>query len=161
MINSTTRERLLMKKTMLSMALALATCGVIAQETGGMTSKKGEAILPEADDWALCIDASPIMYYLGNMVNGNISNPSPSWNYPGTPLAITGKLFKDEKTAYRAMIRLGFGSSKKNNFVDDMANTDPAIVVNDSWKSSYNNIVLGAWNSEEVKPVYKVFTEVC
>lgn len=126
------------------MALALISFGVIAQETGGMTSKKGEAILPEADDWALCIDAVPIMYYLGNMVNGNVNNQSPSWNYPGTPLAITTKLFKDEKTAYRAMLRLGFGSTKRNNYVDDMANTtDPSVMVNDSWKSSYNNIVLG------------------
>lgn len=132
-----------MKKTMLSTALALVTFGVIAQETGGMTSKKGEAILPEADDWALCIDAVPLMYYLGNLANGNLNNPSPSWNYPGTPLAITIKMFKDEKTAYRAMIRLGFGSAKRNNFVDDDTNVDPAIVVNDSWKTSYNNIVLG------------------
>lgn len=126
------------------MALALVVTGVIAQETGGMTSKKGEAILPEADDWALSIDAVPVMNYLGNMLNGNVSNSSPAFGYPGTPLAITGKMFKDEKTAYRAMIRLGFGSSTMNNYVDDNVNTtDPLAMTTDSWKSSYNNIVLG------------------
>lgn len=126
------------------MALALVVTGVIAQESGGMTSKKGEVILPEADDWALSIDAVPVMSYLGNMLNGNLSNSSPSFGYPGTPLAITGKLFKDEKTAYRAMIRLGFGSTSQNNYVDDNANTlDPNAMVNDSRKVSYNNIVLG------------------
>lgn len=126
------------------MALALIVTGVIAQETGGMTSKKGEAILPEADDWALVIDAKPIMGYLGNMLNGNVNNTSPTFGYPGTPLAITGKMFKDETTAYRAMIRLGFGSTTMNNYVDDNANTtDPNAMVLDTWKAGHNNIVLG------------------
>ncbi len=126
------------------MALALIVTGVIAQETGGMTSKKGEAILPETDDWALSIDAVPVMNYLGNMLNGNVGNTSPAFGYPGTPLAITGKMFKDETTAYRAMIRIGFGSTNMNNYVDDNINTtDPLVMTTDSWKSSYNNIVLG------------------
>jgi hypothetical protein len=110
-----------------------------------MTSKKGEPILPESGDWALMIDATPVMNYLGNMVNGNTSNASPTWGYPGTPLAITGKMFKDEKTAYRGMIRLGFGSMNTKNFVmqDGQTNPDPNVTVEDSWKSSYNSIVLG------------------
>lgn len=133
-----------MKKTILSTALALIVIGAVAQESGGMTSKKGEAILPEANDWALSIDAAPVMNYLGNMLNGNTGNASPTWGYPGTPLAITGKLFKDEHTAYRGMLRLGFGSSSNNNYVDDNANTtDPTAMVSDSWKSAYHNIVLG------------------
>lgn len=127
------------------MAFALIVTGVIAQETGGMTSKKGEAILPEADDWALSIDAVPVLNYLGNILNGaTATNSSPAFGYPGTPLAITGKMFKDEKTAYRAMIRLGFGSTTMNNYVDDNVNTtDPTVMVSDSWKAAYNQIVLG------------------
>lgn len=133
-----------MKKTIMSVALALVVTGVIAQESTGLTSKKGEVILPEADDWALSIDAVPVMEYFGNLLNGNTGNNSPTFGYPGTPLAITGKMFKDEKTAYRAMVRLGFGSSTFNNFVDDQTNTtDPSVTVSDSWKASYNNIVLG------------------
>lgn len=126
------------------MALALIVTGVIAQETGGMTSKKGEAILPEADDWALSLDAVPVMNYLGNMLNGNVNNSSPAFSYPNNALAITGKMFKDEKTAYRGMLRLGFGSTNMENYVDDNVNTtDPTAMVVDSWKWSYNNIVLG------------------
>jgi len=133
-----------MKKTILSMTLALAVSGVFAQDSGGLTSKKGEAILPEANDWALSIDAAPVLNYLGNMLNGNTGNASPTWGYPGTPLSITGKMFKDEHTAYRAMVRLGFGSTTMNNFVDDNSNTtDPTVMVNDSKKSAYHNIVLG------------------
>jgi len=125
------------------MALALVVTGVIAQETGGMTSKKGEAILPEADDWALVIDATPVLNYFGRFLS-TAGSTSPTWGYPGAPLAITGKMFKDEKTAYRGMIRLGFGSTTLNNFVDDNVNTtDPNAMVNDSRKVAYNNIVLG------------------
>jgi hypothetical protein len=134
-----------MKKLILSTAITLLVTGVFAQESSsGMMSKKEEAILPETNDWALSIDASPIMTYFGNMLNGNQFNSSPSWGYPGTPLAITGKLFKDEKTAYRAMVRIGFGSTTKNNYVDDNLNTtDPLVMVKDSWKSSHSNFVLG------------------
>lgn len=134
-----------MRKTLLLLALAFGTTCAFAQD--GMTSKKGEPILPETDDWALMIDATPVMNYLGNMVNGNLNNASPNWMYPGTPLAITGKMFKDEKTAYRGMIRLGFGSTTMNNYVqDDVAvAADPLSTskVNDSWKAAYNQIVLG------------------
>lgn len=132
-----------MKKTLALLATAFATSFAFAQDEGGMTSKKGEAILPEADDWALMIDAVPVMNYLGNLVNGNTSNASPTWGYPGTPLAITGKMFKDEKTAYRAMIRLGFGSSTERAFSVQDGQSDPTVTVEDSWKSSYNQIVLG------------------
>lgn len=132
-----------MKKTLLLLAVASATSCILAQDSQGLTSKKGETILPEANDWALVIDAVPVMNYLGNMLNGNTANSSPTWGYPGTPLAITGKMFKDEKTAYRAMIRLGFGSSTERAFSMQDGQSDPTVTVEDSWKSSYNQIVLG------------------
>jgi hypothetical protein len=134
-----------MKKIIVSVTLTLLVTGVFAQESpSGMISKKGEVILPETNDWALSIDASPIITYFGNMLNGNQFNSSPSWGYPGTPLAITGKLFKDEKTAYRAMVRIGFGVTSKNNYVDDNLNTtDPLVMVKDSWTASHSNFVLG------------------
>ena len=123
------------------MTLALASFGAFAQEGAGMTSKKGEAILPEVNDWALSINAAPVMNYLGNMLNGNLGNASPSWGSP-VPLAITGKMFKDEKTAYRAMVRLGFGSATKNNIVTKDGTTT-AETVTDEWKAAYNQILLG------------------
>lgn len=132
-----------MKKILLVLAVTYAAPCVFAQDSEGLTSKKGEAILPEANDWALMIDAVPVMDYLGNMLNGNTANTSPTWGYPGTPLAITGKMFKDEKTAYRGMLRLGFGSSTERAFSMQDGQSDPAVTVEDSWKSSYNQIVLG------------------
>ncbi|MBL7891897.1 MAG: hypothetical protein JNL63_04655 [Bacteroidia bacterium] len=71
-----------------------------------------------------------------------MTNPSGSTQY------IVGKMFKDEKTAYRAALGLNFGSSTiKNNVYDDqvgVATPDPNKTVEDSYKQSSNMITLGA-----------------
>lgn len=133
-----------MKNILLLTAAVFATSFALAQSPEGLVSKRGEVFLPEADDWALIIGATPVLNYLGNLMNGSTNNGSPTWGYPGTPLAITGKMFKDEKTAYRAMIRLGFGSTTQRAFSIKDEQSDPTVTVEDSWKSSYNQIVLGA-----------------
>ncbi|MBK6833668.1 MAG: hypothetical protein IPG89_05065 [Bacteroidetes bacterium] len=43
----------------------------------------------------------------------NAGATAPSFNYLTNNQSIIGKMFKDEKTAYRAGIRLGFGGSKE------------------------------------------------
>src|SRR5687768_8971920 len=99
-------KKTIMKKTIITMSLALIITGAFAQETTGLTSKKGEAILPEAKDWAISFDAVPFLNYVGNLFSGATgSNTSPgaSWVNPGT-MTITGKMFKDEKTAYRGSL---------------------------------------------------------
>ena len=125
------------------MALAFGITGAFAQEATGLTSKKGEPILPESGDWAISVDAAPVLNYFGRFLS-TAGATSPTWGYPGTPLAITGKMFKDEKTAYRAMVRLGFGSATNNNYVQQDAQADPTVTVKDTWKNSQHNIVLGA-----------------
>lgn len=127
------------------MALAFGITSAFAQETSGLTSKKGEPFLPESGDWAIGIDAKPVLNYLGGFLS-NAGAVSPTWGYPGTPLAITGKYFKDEKTAYRAMVRLGFGSTTTTGYSiqDGQTVPDASITVKDSWKAAYHSIVLGA-----------------
>ena len=131
-----------MKKTILLLAVAFGITNVFAQD---LKSKKDEPILPEAGDWALSIDAAPVLNYFGGFLS-NAGAVSPAWGYPGTPLAITGKYFKDDKTAYRAMVRLGFGSTTTNAYSEQDGQTtpDPSVTVKDSWKASYHNIILGA-----------------
>ena len=139
-----------MKKSVLSIALALVAFGAFAQESGGMTSKKGEAILPEANDWAISFDAAPVMTYLGQLVNNGGGNPSPgaNWVNPGY-MTITGKMFKDEKTAYRASIRLGMNSGHMSAMINDASITVPPTYPNlpamkeDKWSWSSRYIGLG------------------
>jgi hypothetical protein len=134
-----------MKKSML--LLVLATCSYVA--TAQNTSKNGHQITPEAGDWGLGIDVDPIFRYIGNMFNGNTDNSAPSWNFVDNspiPMTITGFMIKDENTAYRAKVRLGFGSNKQTNFVDndlDSINV-PTGKVEDERKMSATNILISA-----------------
>ena len=123
------------------MILALAF-GVTTAYAQDLTSKKGEPYLPEEGDWAIGFNADPFITYAGNLFNGG-TNTSPGITDPMGNLVITGKMFKDATTAYRVMLRIGMGSSTWNNFVMQDGQTDPNITVNDSWKNSGRNIVIG------------------
>lgn len=123
-----------MKKKVLFVASLFLATATFAQD--GLTSKKGEAYLPEAGDWAIGFDGTPFLGYVGDLFNGTQNNNvNATWtgNQPmntgilngGT---IYGKMFKDETTAYRAKIRIGFGSSSTKNFFDTSA-VNPATVV--------------------------------
>lgn len=107
-----------MKKSILTVALILATTITFAQN---LTSKKGENYLPEAGDWAIGIDAVPLLNYIGNTFgkSGDNTYAGGIWTPNNPNLVITGKYFVSEKFAYRGGIRLGFGSEKFNKMVRD------------------------------------------
>ena len=96
-----------MKKSLLILAMLIGGA-VTAQDN--MTSKKGTPILPEAGDWSIGIGANSTLEYFGNLMNG--SNSAPSFDWQSSPNVIRFKMMKDENTAYRAGLRLGFGSEK-------------------------------------------------
>src|ERR1051326_1971584 len=134
-----------MKKTFLSLSFVFILLSAFSQEST-LVSRKGEPYLPDSAEWAVGIDATPIITYFGNFFHGNSVNASPTWGYTGTPFAITGKYFKNKKTAYRMLVRAGGGISTKSNYVikDDQTGTpDPSITVTDQLKTTYHNIVLG------------------
>jgi hypothetical protein len=136
-----------MKKQVLAVAaFAFGISSVFAQD---LTSKKGEPILPEAEDWAISVDANPIFTYVGNAFNGNLNNGAPNTNFLTSDQTIIGKKFIDEKNAYRVMVRIGFvNSTFKNNVVDNSQTTAPTFPaqnaeVQDKFKMSNTNIMLG------------------
>ena len=124
-----------MKKTVLFVAAAILASSTFAQD--GLTSKKGEAYLPEAGDWAIGFDAMPFLDYASN---GNL--PNAMWVANNRPMTIVGKMFKDESTAYRAKLRIGFGSQSLEN-VFDTSGTTLTGEITDEAKASYMNITLG------------------
>jgi hypothetical protein len=131
-----------MKKSILFVAAcALGLTTAFAQD---LTSKKGEPILPEAGDYAIGVDAYPLLNYFGNMMNGT-SNVAPfGWNYTNSGNMITGKMFVSETMAYRGMIRIGFGSNSWTNpVVDDASTSTPVGMTEDELKQSWNYIGLG------------------
>lgn len=141
-----------MKKRLLFVAAIFAATATFAQD--GLTSKKGEAYLPEAGDWSIGIDANPLINYVGNLANGNTGNSfgGATWfdgsrgDFPA--MTIYGKYFKDEKTAYRAMVRIGFGSTKSGSvnemFTDSLSSYNGTTTeFTDEVKTASRQITLG------------------
>ncbi len=134
-----------MKKKVLFVASMFMATAMIAQD--GLTSKKGEAFLPEAGDWALGFDGTQFLDYAGNMFNGNTGNGlTTNWVQNNPSMTIYGKMFKDETTAYRAKVRIGFGSTSSDavGFYD--ADADPttnSVEYTNTTKSSNMMITLG------------------
>jgi len=135
-----------MKKTILLVAMAVGMTSVFAQD---LTSKKGEKYLPESGDWSIGFDAMPILNAVGHAVSAQGGGTGVTGPMGGA--TIVGKMYKDETTAYRAMLGLNFGSTTLNNNVfDDQptvvppATKDMTKTVLDTKKSSATAITLGA-----------------
>jgi len=136
-----------MKKMFLTLVSVFAVLAILNAQD--LTSKKGEAYLPEADDWAIGVDAAPFLNYFGGFLS-NAGAAAPTWNFfPGTQ-TIFGKMFIDSETAYRGKIQIGFGSNSVTDMVADRnVATPPAYpalpaLVENKWVNSGSVIGLSA-----------------
>jgi hypothetical protein len=120
-----------MKKIILTVAAVFALTFANAQD---FKSKRGENFMPEAGDWAISFQAAPFLNYTGKILGGNASSPDSK-----SPVAnsFVGKKFITDKTAYRVVANLGFGSNNlKNgdyngdNIVDFAAYKESSIALN-------------------------------
>lgn len=135
-----------MKKVTMILCAVFVSSLMMAQD--GLVSKRGINILPEAGEWAIGIDASPIFEYVGNIFNGTMDNSAPVFQsnseYQGVPggFAICGKMMVDANTAYRARVRVGLNNTSDRTLVPDA--TDAGEFVEDESKTSNFGIALGA-----------------
>jgi len=133
-----------MKKRILLVAAVLGMTSAFAQD---LTSRKGENYLPEAGDWAIGIDAVPLLNYVGNIFgkNGDNMHAGSIWS-PNTPVfTVHGKYFVEADMAFRGGIRLGFGSTKSTVSVAERQATPPTT---NPWPA----------NASEVENTYKLGT---
>src|SRR5687768_4712005 len=107
-----------MKRTVAIMAFAFGSSCAFAQD---LTSKKGEQILPEAEDWRSGVDAHPFLEYAGNFFGKSATNEARSFNFMNREQAIVGRYFIEAQKAYRGGLRIGFGSQTSRKIVDDRA----------------------------------------
>jgi hypothetical protein len=138
-----------MKTTKFIIAFSFFAASIFAQNAlpikESLVSKKGEAYLPVSEDWAISINASPFLTYAGNFIGGNGLNIAPSFNFLTTNQSIVGKYFIDDKTAYRAGIRIGIGSNTtSNSLIPAIPATTPVSYVKDEVKTSNTLIALTA-----------------
>ena len=140
-LNNKTR----MKKSVLMMALAIGTSAAFTQD---LTSKKGEKYLPETDDWAISVDANPFLNYVGNFFGKTTPNSAPSFSYLTNNQTIVGKMFTDEKNAYRAIVRIGYTNTGTKGTVAQFSTTAPTFptvpaTVDDKQSISAFNLAVG------------------
>lgn len=126
-----------MKKQVIFAAALFIGATSFAQD--GLTSKKGEAFLPEAGDWALGFDGQSFIDFVGNMANGTEDQSLSLNNNANT---FYGKMFKDETTAYRGMLRIGFGSSSSETAPFDQ-NTVNTPYINTTTTSNGFTFIVG------------------
>lgn len=132
-----------MKKSKLVLVLFLSfTFSIIAQEN--LISKNGNQILPEKNEWAFSIDASPFLDYVGNFIGGDGLNVAPKFNLLSGNQVLLGKYFVDSKTAYRFGFRLGHNSTSTTTKVSEIPMTTPSMYVEDILKLSDTNFGLTA-----------------
>jgi hypothetical protein len=152
-----------MKKSITILALAFGISGAFAQD---LTSKKGEQILPEAEDWSIGVDATPFLNYMGNFFGKSSNNTAPTFGFlnssssssvssSSTGGMIMGKKFVEAQKAYRAALRIGFGTTTTRQMVTDRFAAATASAtpppnnyptankeVENAWKHSTTNIGL-------------------
>ena len=134
-----------MKKTILALTVVLGSTSLFAQK---LETKNGDKYLPSAGDYAIGINANPFLSYVGNLIGGGQNaNNAPAWNFLTTEQTITGKYFVEDNTAYRASLRIGFGSNKMTAMVGEdgaVAPVYPALPseVEDVYKFSTMDIGL-------------------
>src|SRR5688572_17091703 len=127
-----------MKKLFITAALASTCIFASAQD---MMSKRGTPILPEAGDWSIGADATSLIRYFGNLFTKDVNNNSSLG--PEVDQTLTGLYVKDENTAFRVKLRIGFGTQKWENFVDDNTSATANVNVTDELKRSSSNFALG------------------
>ncbi len=124
-----------MKKIFISILLSLGVVGVFAQTTDATANtdvpltKSGYKFLPEKGDYALGIDATPFLEYIGNSFNGKLGgNNAPTFDGVNSfgEITIYGKYFLKADRAIRAKLVINTGTDTyKQTVQDDYAASQP------------------------------------
>lgn len=127
----------MMKKLVLCSAFIAIAAAALAQPV----SKKGESYLPREGDWAVGIDASPFLRYIGNIFTA-AENPAPFADYTNDQLAITAKKFIRDDFAYRAGFRLNILADNQRAFSPEFSVDPTNTTVEDSYSRTFTNTYL-------------------
>lgn len=133
-----------MKKRFLLVAASLTATVSFSQ----MQNKNGLEILPEAGDYAIQVDATPLLNFglnavnimnnTGDDANGVFLNP----NGTSVNTTIRGKYFTSATEAYRVNVGINTGSMKYSRTMPSLVDPDDADLTVDS-TVKYSEIILG------------------
>ena len=132
----------------------MLTVSVFAQENDkngevNMMSKRGEYILPVEGDFALGINAIPLVNYFGNLFNGKTNNSASfdamDWwsGLVNTPV-LMGKYYLSDKTAIRAGLTINIDNRvQRQNVMMNQQIPDPKVTVTDVWSHTGTTLGIG------------------
>ncbi|MBQ2573388.1 MAG: hypothetical protein II575_04135 [Bacteroidales bacterium] len=144
-----------MRKFSILLVALVFTVNAFAQENDkngevNMMSKRGEYILPVEGDFALGINALPMVNYFGNLFNGTAGNSASfrtfthSLNLRTTPV-LFGKYYLTDKSAIRAGLLIGvYNETNRENVMMNQQIPDPKVTVTDVKKSTETDLGIGA-----------------
>jgi hypothetical protein len=134
-----------MKRMFVTILTVLGMFAIINAQD--IQNKNGFAYLPEAEEFAIGIDATPVFNFFGNFIKINsgaaFADPS-AFNFTNGNNAIYGKYFVDAQTAFRGSLRIGMTTQKDKNYVIQDGQADPLVTVQDEGKLSRRNILISA-----------------
>lgn len=126
-----------MKKSILAIAVILGASTSFAQD---LTSKKGESYLPEAGDYAISIDATPLLGYVQGIFGSNGGSSTGSWAFLNGNNTITGKYFVEDDLAYRLGLNIGFSSTTTRAFTASATTAGEQVI--DERKTTASQVFL-------------------
>jgi len=126
-----------MKKILLSVLMISGVISVFAQPV----SKKGEPFLPREGDWAIGVDATPFLRYIGNLFT-QAENQAPFADFTNDALAITAKKFISDDMAYRASFRFNVLADSYRAFSPEFSADPTNTTVEDSYNRTFTNTYL-------------------
>jgi len=110
------QKKTIMKKRVLLLAALFAGTASFAQVTS-LKNKKGWEILPQAGDYAISFDATPVLDFALNAVNVGVDNGNYSQHpgyVSGFNQVLVGKYFTSATTAYRAKVGINYMNMKND-----------------------------------------------
>jgi hypothetical protein len=134
-----------MKKSVLLLAATFGVTGAFAQD---LTDKKGRAILPEAGDWGISVDATKFIDFAADLAHPGAAGTkgAPTFDPLNNKFSLTGRYFKDATTAYKGTIRLYNQTNTTAKFINKLETAAPPATT-PNWP---NNV-----DPEQVKDVQK------
>ena len=106
-------------------------------QTTQMKNKNGLVITPESGDYALGMNAAPLLNYVGNMFNGSTFN-SVGTAFVDNTNSIYGKLFLDGNMALRGSVNLTTFSATNRTLIDtNTFDADPDYFENKTVNSGF------------------------
>ncbi|MBQ4476286.1 MAG: hypothetical protein IJK62_12360 [Bacteroidales bacterium] len=143
-----------MRKFSILLVALVFTVNAFAQENDkngevNMMSKRGEYILPVEGDFALGINALPMVNYFGNLFNGTAGNSTSFRTFTHTLVRTTpvlfGKYYLTDKSAIRAGLLIGvYNETNRENVMMNQQIPDPKVTVTDVMKSTETDLGIGA-----------------